>query len=76
MEDLADQQQKIVGVVPRMLVGGLVQNLVGLVGEPRLQILLLQLLVGRYPSLPQGTHPPKALIQLHPSLSIIKPTGV
>ena len=60
VEDLADQQQQLVGVVPGMLVGGLVQDLVRLVGEPRLQVLLLQLLVGRYPSLPQGTHPPEA----------------
>ena len=60
VEDLADQQQQLVGVVPGMLVGGLVQDLVRLVGEPRLQVLLFQLLVGRYPSLPQGTHPPEA----------------
>lgn len=59
VEDLADQQQQLVGVVPGMLVGGLVQDLVRLVGEPRLQVLLLQLLVGRHP-LPQRTHPPKA----------------
>ena len=59
VEDLADQQQQLVGVVPRLLVGRLVEDLVRLVGEPRLQVLLLQLLVGRHP-LPQRTHPPKA----------------
>jgi hypothetical protein len=45
VEGLGDVQQQVVGVVPRVGLRHLVQDLVGLVGEPAAHVLPLQLLV-------------------------------